>query len=189
MIDFNWDPFPILTTPRLILRRMEPSDINEYFILRRDKEGMKYIHRPLTHTLQDVKELMDRVEDFFLRQEAISWVITEKGNSKLIGTIGFYRMKKEHYRAEVGYQLQRSYYRKGITSEALLEVVKYGFEIMNLHTIEADVNPDNVASMKLLEKANFIKEGMFKECFYFEGKFYDSVIYSLLSPLKFNEIE
>ncbi len=67
--------------------------------------------------------------------------------------------------------------------EALSTVIHYGFEVMKLHTIEADVDPNNTASIKLLERNKFVKEGYFKENYFFEGKFYDTVVYSLLDSI------
>lgn len=189
MLQFKWDPFPELSTDRFLLRRLLPSDIQQMFILRSQKESMKFIGRPLAKSLQDVKELMERVETMFLNQEGINWAIVEKVNaSLLLGTVGYYRMKKEHFRAEVGYQLIKDYHRKGIMTEVLPCVVRYGFEEMKLHSVEADVNPDNTASMKLLEKCNFILNGKFEETFFFEGKFYDSAVFSILNPVKYFDI-
>ena len=90
-------------------------------------------------------------------------------------------MQKEHYRAEIGYLLHPDYQQKGIMDEALKAVIKYGFETMQLHSIEANVNPANAASMKLLEKNGFVKEAYFKENYFYNGQFLDSVIYSLLN--------
>jgi ribosomal-protein-alanine N-acetyltransferase len=66
--------------------------------------------------------------------------------------------------------------------EAVSEVIKYGFTVMRLHSIEANVNPDNKASIKLLEKNCFAREAYFKENYFYNGKFLDTVIYSLLAP-------
>ena len=93
-------------------------------------------------------------------------------------------LQKENFRAEIGYALLPDYYKKGIADEALKAVIDYGFNTMNLHSIEANLNPDNIASAELLEKNNFEKEAYFKENYYFEGKFIDSLIYSLLTHKK-----
>ncbi|MGE5859464.1 MAG: GNAT family N-acetyltransferase, partial [Ignavibacteria bacterium] len=58
--------------------------------------------------------------------------------------------------------------------------LNYGFKVMNLHSIEANVNPDNKASIRLLERNNFTREAYFKENYFYNGKFLDSAIYSLL---------
>jgi len=65
--------------------------------------------------------------------------------------------------------------------EAFSEVVNYGFKVMKLHSIEANVNPANEASIKLLEKNNFIREAYYEENYYYNGKFLDTAIYSLLT--------
>ena len=93
-------------------------------------------------------------------------------------------MQKEHYRAEIGYVLHPAQQGKGIMDEAIKAVLQYGFETMKLHSVEANVNPANTNSMKLLEKNGFVKEAYFKENYYYNGKFIDSVIYSLITPKK-----
>lgn len=65
--------------------------------------------------------------------------------------------------------------------EALNAVIDYAFTTMNLHSIEANINPDNTASGALLESGGFVKEAHHKENFYFDGVFYDSIIYSKLN--------
>ncbi len=64
--------------------------------------------------------------------------------------------------------------------EAICIVLEYGFKTMNIHSVEANVNPDNKASITLLERNNFKREGYFKENYYFNGQFLVSAIYSLL---------
>ena len=73
------------------------------------------------------------------------------------------------------------YHGKGIVSEAVKEAVNYGFQVMKLHSIEAIIDPDNHASAKVLEKNGFIKEAHLKENEFFNGRFLDSVIYSILN--------
>ena len=89
-------------------------------------------------------------------------------------------MKKEHYRAEIGYVLNPAFWKKGIMKEAILAVLGYGFDVMHLHSIEANINPGNAASAGVLEATGFIKEAYFKEDFFFDGTFRDTIIYSRL---------
>jgi [ribosomal protein S5]-alanine N-acetyltransferase len=77
--------------------------------------------------------------------------------------------------------LHPNFWNKGIMKEALLAAIDFGFNQMKLHSIEAHINPDNVASGILLEKTGFVREAYFKEDFFFRGKFSDSAIYSLLN--------
>ena len=181
MLIINFDPFPILETSRLILKQISKDDANEIFILRSDTKVMEYIHRPLAKTLDDALQLIQIIIDTETSGYGITWAITLKENAQLIGTIGYWQIKKEHYRAEIGYLIHRDFQRKGIMQEALSKVIPYGFEVMKLHTIEADVDPNNTASIKLLERNGFIQEGYLKENYFFDGKFSDTVICSLLT--------
>jgi ribosomal-protein-alanine N-acetyltransferase len=181
MIDINFTPFPNLETERLHLRRVVNDDVNEIFALRSDKETMKYIPRPLVKTKEDALEHIALIDSKIDINEGINWAITLKNNPKLIGLIGHYRIKPEHYRAEIGYMLLPEYQGKGIITEAIKEVVKYGFEKMKLHSIEAVIDPENLISEKVLQKNGFVKEAHLKENECFEGRFLDTVIYSILN--------
>jgi ribosomal-protein-alanine N-acetyltransferase len=181
MLTINFTPFPILETERLVLRRVNENDVNEVFALRSNPETMKYIPRPLVKSTDDALEHIAMIESKITNNEGINWAITYKDNPKLIGIIGHYRIKPEHFRAEVGYMLLPEFNGKGIVTEAVQEVVKYGFNEMKLHSIEAIIDPENFGSEKVLQKCGFIKEAHLKENEFYEGRFLDSVIYSILN--------
>lgn len=181
MLTINFTPFPILETERLVLRRVDENDVNEIFSLRSNVETMQYIPRPLVKTTEDALEHIAMIDAKIENNEGINWAITLKGSPKLIGLIGHYRIKPEHFRAEIGYMLLPEFNGKGIISEAVKEVVKYGFDVLKLHSIEAIIDPLNNASAKVLKKNGFIKEAHLKENEFYEGRFLDTVIYSLLN--------
>ncbi len=181
MLTINFTPFPNLETERLLLRRVNENDVNEIFALRSNPETMKYIPRPLVKTIDDALEHIAMIDAKIENNEGINWAITYKDNPKLIGIIGHYRIKPEHFRAEVGYMLLPEYNGKGIISEAVKEVVKYGFNEMKLHSIEAIIDPENFGSEKVLQKYGFVKEAHLKENEFYEGRFLDTVIYSILN--------
>jgi len=180
MLEFNFSPFPIIETERLILDLLTDKDVNEVFELRSNPETMKYIPRPLVknndEALAHIKMILDKIET----NEGINWAIRLKGNPKLIGIIGFYRLQPENYRAEIGYMTLPQFYGKGYVPEAVKRLIKYGFDDLKLHSIEAVIAPENYASEKVLQKCGFTKEAHFKESEFYEGKFLDKVIYSLL---------
>lgn len=180
MLDINFSPFPNLETERLLLRRVSNDDVNEIFAIRSDAETMKYIPRPLVENLQEAQAHIDMINDKIENNEGINWAITLKGNPKLIGIIGHYRIKPEHYRAEIGYMLHPEFHGKGYVTEAIEKVVAFGFNNMKLHSIEAIIDPENSASAKVLEKNGFVKEAHLRENEYYNGKFLDTVIYSIL---------
>ncbi len=185
MINLNFTPFPILETERLLLRCVAKEDVDEIFALRSNKETMKYIPRPLLKSKEDALEHIAMIVEKIENNEGINWAITLKGSSKLIGIIGHYRIQPEHYRAEIGYMLLPEYRGKGIATEAISKVVQYGFEIMKLHSIEAIIDPGNLVSAKVLENNGFVKEAHLRENEYFDSRFWDTVIYSILSNSKF----
>jgi len=181
MLTINFNPFPNLETERLLLRRVDANDANEILTLRSNPETMKYIPRPMLKTIDEALELIKMFDEKIETNEGINWAITLKGNPKLIGIIGYYRTKPEHYRSEIGYMLLPEFNGKGIISEAIKEAVNYGFNGMQLHSIEAVIDPENYGSARVLEKNNFIKEAHLKENEFYDGRFLDTVIYSLLN--------
>jgi ribosomal-protein-alanine N-acetyltransferase len=181
MLSVNFNPFPILSTQRLILREVKEGDVEEIFFLRSDKRILQHLDREPAKTLDEVLAFIKKINEQQRNNDCILWGISLKEENKLIGTLGFWNMKKEHYRAEIGYVLHPDHQRKGIMNEALAKVLEYGFVIMKLHSVEANVNPDNAASINLLLKNKFIREGNFKENYFFNGNFFDSAIYSLIT--------
>jgi len=180
MLVLNFNPFHNLETERLFLRRVSVNDVEEIIALRGNPETMKYVPRPLVKTKEDALEHITLIEAKIVANEGVNWAITLKNNPKLIGIIGHYKIKPEHYRSEIGYMILPEYHNKGIVTEAIKEVVNYGFNQMQLHSIEAVIDPENIASEKVLLKNGFVKEAHFIENEYYDGKFFDSVIYSLL---------
>lgn len=182
MLQLNFDPFPVLSTQRLALRRITEEDVDEIFFLRSDKQVLEYLDRDPIMSIDDAFQWIRMISDGITANEFIAWAMSLKDDRKLIGTISFWNVKKEHYRAEIGYVLHPSYQGKGLMQEAMTEVLDFGFKAMKLHSVEANVNPHNVASIKLLEKNNFVREAYHRENYYFNGKFLDSAIYSLIGP-------
>ncbi|MEO8236569.1 MAG: GNAT family N-acetyltransferase [Flavobacterium sp.] len=181
MLNFNFNPFPVIETERLILRQITNEDVKEIFELRSNPETMKYIPRPLVKTTDDALEHIAMIEEKIVKNVGINWGITLKGRPEILGIIGYYRIQPENYRAEIGYMLLPEHHGKGIISEAVNRLITYGFDDLKLHSIEAVIDPQNFASEKVLQKCGFVKEAHFKESDFYEGKFLDKVIYSLLS--------
>lgn len=180
MLNLKFDPFPVIYTERLLLRNVSKNDAADIFKLRSDKRIMQFIDRPMATTEQDAINYIGVIALALQNKSGITWAISLKDDPALIGTIGFWRIVNEHYRAEIGYMLHSDFQSKGLMHEAMKPVLDYGFNVMQLHSVEAHINPGNAASRKILEKNGFIKEAHFKENHFFDGKFFDSVVYSLL---------
>jgi ribosomal-protein-alanine N-acetyltransferase len=172
--------FPNLLTDRTILREFDLRDSLSLYKLRSNSEVMKYLDRPYMKSIVEAQEMINQIHESFQKREGISWAIVERSTGLFMGYIGFWRMDKANCRAEVGYMLLPEFHGKGFMSEVLLKVVKFGFDELHLHSIEANCNPENISSIKLLEKRGFKKEAYFRENYLFNNKFLDSVIYCLL---------
>ena len=181
MLEVSFNPFPRLESDRLVLREITPEDVTEVFAIRSDSTTMKYIPRPLAKTEQDALDHISMISKGVLNNEFINWAITFKDDDKLIGMICLLRMQLMNYRTEIGYILHPDFHGKGIMDEAIKTVIRYAFDALKFHSIEAVIDPENAASEKVLFKNNFVKEAHFKEKEYFEGRFLDSVVYSLIN--------
>lgn len=181
MLQLNFTPFPELKTIRLLLRRITMNDVPAIFFLRSDERVLKYIGKEPAVSLKEAEEFIQRINNAVDANESIMWGITLQDNpTEVIGTICYWRLQSENYRTEIGYALHPGHWRKGIMKEAITTVLEYGFDTMNLHSVEARTSVGNFASGELLQATGFIKEGHLKEEFFFRGKFSDSIIYSRL---------
>jgi [ribosomal protein S5]-alanine N-acetyltransferase len=181
MLEPVFSPFPEIKTTRLLLRKMVPADAPELLFLRSDDTVMQYIDREKTKSLEEATAFIDKINTYIDNNESILWAIALQDKpGTLIGTICFWNITREHFRAEVGYMLHPTFWNRGLMKEALLAVIDFGFNEMKLHSIEGRINPDNSVSGILLEKAGFVREAYYKEDFYFRGKFIDTAVYSLL---------
>jgi len=159
MIEANFNPFPDMTTQRLRLRAVEPTDQQEIFSLRSDHRVNQYLDRDPAHTIQDAINFIDRIINGIEKNEIIYWGICLKENPRLIGTIGLFNISLKSSTAEVGYELHPFYQGKGIMFEAINTVLKFGFEEMKLNSIFAECSKNNKDSIRLLERLGFRLDG------------------------------
>ena len=182
MLILNFEKFPVLETERLTLRAISAGDVDEMFQQRSNPDVMKYIVRPLLQSRREAEELVRNYEFLFEQGISITWAMTLKGENKMLGTVGFPRINKENYRGEIGYSLDPEHRNRGYMDEAIKEVIRFGFSQLRLNSIEALIHPENKASSGLIQKHGFVREAYFREHTFFDGKFQDVEIYSLLSP-------
>lgn len=183
MTTLHSPPFPTLDTERLTLRALLESDAQALYELRSDPGVMQYIGRPLFTGPDEALSRIRQINESSRDGDTYFWAISRKGDPQLIGTICFWNMVKEHFRTEIGYMLHAGHHGQGLMQEALSAVLDFGFRHVGLHSVEAQVAPANTASIRLLERNGFVREGLFRENYFFEGKFLDTAVYSLLAPL------
>ncbi|MBL7886523.1 MAG: GNAT family N-acetyltransferase [Flavobacterium sp.] len=180
MTTFSFLPFKNLESERLLLRQITDDDVNEVYELRSNPETMKYIPRPLATNHEEALAHIRMINDKIETNEGINWAVTLKGSDKLLGVVGHYRIQWHNFRSEIGYMFLPECHGKGIATEVIKLLIDYGFDEMNMHSLEAVIDPGNIASARVLEKNGFVKEAHILENEYYEGKFIDTVIYSLL---------
>ena len=181
MLQLNFAPFPEFKTERLLLRRMVINDAPAVFFLRSDPAVLQFLSKAPAASIEEAVKFMNNIDGDIDSNNGILWIITLHNNPAVaIGTICYWRIDKEHHRAEIGYALHPQYWKKGIMKEAIGKILDYGFNLMQLHSVEARINPNNKASAALLGATGFVKEAYFKEDFHFNGKFEDTAVYSRL---------
>ena len=177
---FDFKTFPELITERLRLRRTLMTDAPDVLLFRCDPYVQRF-NGPVFQDVAEAEALIHELDSDYFNQAGISWGITLKNKDKVIGLFGIHHWNKYHRRAEVGYDLNRDYWGRGIASEALRAIIQFGFEQMNLNRIYAGTIADNHESVRLLEAIGFEREGT-RRGFSWEddGMFHDSAIYGLL---------
>ncbi len=181
MINCSFNPFPALRTSRLWLRQISEADIDGYYRLRTEPEVMRYLDRAPARDRDDALASLRNILRDESRGDGIVWAMALSEHAPCVGTVGYWRTQKEHYRAEIGYALLPEHWRRGLMTEALRAILDFGFDHIGLHSVEANVNPNNAASIQLLTSRGFVKEAHFRENYFFDGAFLDSAIYSLLA--------
>lgn len=150
------NPFPILTTERLVLRKLSLNDEQAIFTLRTDIEVNKYLDRPICNSVDDARKFIQTVNTNIDNNKAFYWAITLANNNVLVGTICLFGFSEEHKNCEIGYELLPNYQSQGIMTEAVEKVMDYALNTLQVQKIEAFVHQNNQPSIKLLEKFSFI---------------------------------
>jgi ribosomal-protein-alanine N-acetyltransferase len=155
-MDFNFTTFPVLETERLTLRELNLNDTKAIFGLRTNKEINEFIDRKRLNNLSESRAFIDLISKLAATNKGLFWVLESKNNQQLIGTIGLRNFEDEKNYAEIGYELDPSYHQRGFMSEAFEAILKFGFENLELKTIEAFTHQKNTASIALLKKQQFV---------------------------------
>jgi [ribosomal protein S5]-alanine N-acetyltransferase len=172
--------FPVLETNRLVLRKIKNDDANSMLKYLSDQEVMKYYGMEPFNTINEALSEISWYETIQNNKTGLRWGITLKEEGEVIGSCGFHNTVSRHYRAEIGFELSKEHWGKGIASEAIETIIRYGFEHLALQRIEALIEPENVPSQKLVEKQGFVREGLLRSYEFTGGKFDDLYMYSVL---------
>jgi len=175
-----FERFPILESKRLCLRQMTAADAAGVFQVFGDPAVTALTDFGTARTLEKAAGIIAMFAKGYAAGESIRWGITLQDEDQVIGTCGLFAFDHHSRRAEIGYDLAQKHWRQGIMSEALGCVIRYAFETIGLHRIEAIVDPSNQPSRDLLKKLGFQEEGILRERFFKGGSYYDDLYLGLL---------
>ena len=173
--------YPKLETRRLLLRQMDEHDMAEVLNLFSSQDVTRFMDIPPVRSLNEAKEIIDWGNQQFEKFRGFRLGIIHKESCMLIGTCGINEwVQIRANRAEIGYDLLKSFWGKGYMQEALNALLDYAFDELQIHRIEAMVDPLNTRSQRLLEKTGFTKEGTLRDYAYWKGEFQSETVYSML---------
>ncbi|HEX5344553.1 MAG TPA: GNAT family N-acetyltransferase [Duganella sp.] len=168
-----------LNTPRLTLRFVDPGDAEALFRLFSDPEALRYwSSTPWLHIAQAADNIEQTLKAY--RDGTALRLALVLPDGELIGTVTLYDFDRRNRRCQIGYMLARPHWGQRYMQEALPALIDYGFSALELHRIEADIHPDNIASERILEGLHFRREGHLRERWFVGGEISDSIIYGLL---------
>jgi ribosomal-protein-alanine N-acetyltransferase len=169
------DPFPVLHTERLVLRELVEDDADDLLRIHGDAAHMRWFGTDPITTIDDARDLVRKFTA--LREQAnpgARWALTLKGDPRLIGTCSLFGWHRLWRKCATGYEIAPQHAGRGLMREALTSIIDWGFANMeHLHRIEAQVHPENVASLKLLAGLAFVEEGRLREVGYWNGRHQD----------------
>ncbi len=172
--------FPALETERLLLKPLTAEYTDFIFRHFGDSAVTQFLldEPPVTNYAQ-----AEEIVQFYVAGTEKSynrWIMVRKSDHQPIGTCGYHKWNKRNLRAEIGYDLNPDFWGQAYMTEALNAVIANGFEKMGLNRIEAVVYVENKRSIRLLQKLGFKQEGVLRDYYCVDAKFYDHCVFSLI---------
>lgn len=179
----------IIETKRLILKGLSPRDMTIIFENYARDEIMKILgHRDENEYQKEEYKQQNGYAAY--NRGFILFLLTVKSTDSIIGRCGLHNWDIDHKRAEIGYNItDENFKRKGLMSEAVSAIIEYGFDKLRLHRIEALVGSGNIPSLRIMEKHNFIREGLLRQHYFISDKYEDSILFSKLDNEYQNELK
>lgn len=172
--------FPQLRGPRIRLRGPRADDADAVFALFSDPAVMRYWSRPPMTQLDEAVASIAEMQQAFAERDKINWVIADKSDL-VIGTCTLFCFEARHHRAEAGYALRSDLWGQGLAREAVSAMLDWAFRTLSLHRVEADIDPRNDGSRRILERLGFASEGVLRERYFIGEQVSDTEIFGLLA--------
>jgi RimJ/RimL family protein N-acetyltransferase len=172
---------PTLDAPRVRLRWLDAGDVDALFDVFSDPDMMRYWSTPAMKDRDEAAALLTRIHDQFGTKFGYQWGVERKEDGRLMGTCTLFHVDVRNMRAELGYCLGSAYWKLGYMLEALTALIDYSFATLRLRRLEADVDPRNENSMRILEKLGFQREGLLRERWNVGDEIQDTAFLGLLA--------
>jgi ribosomal-protein-alanine N-acetyltransferase len=169
-----------LHTERLTLRWMDAGDADALFAIFSDPEVARYWSNPPWTDVQQARDAIAQALDAYASGSGMKMAVLHKDSGAMIGYTNFYAFYDQNRRCDLGYAMASAWWGKGYQTEALAAMIDHGFRALNLNRIEADIDPRNAGSARVLEKLGFQKEGFMPERWIVNGEVCDTAFYGLL---------
>lgn len=168
-------------TARLIARRFDPRDLDDFAAMRADPEVARYQSWD-SFTRGEAREFLDWVSKRDPGEAGWFQFALEDRSGAFIGDCGLRVMEHDRRLGQIGYTVARRHWDRGYGTEAVTALTAYAFASFPLHRLTASIDPRNPASARVLEKAGYEKEAHFRQSEWFKGAWADDVIYARLRP-------
>lgn len=165
---------------RVLVRPVEKGDLPALMAVNGDEETTRFLPYAAWRTLADAEAWLTRMRALEAGGTARQYVVVGRDEGRAIGTCLIFRHDEGSRRAELGYVLARTHQGQGLMREALTALIDGAFGPMNLRRLEAEVDPRNVASTRLVEALGFTREGVLRERWGDGADAYDVAAWGLL---------
>lgn len=172
--------FPRIEGARVRLRAIVAEDAAAILRLYGDREANRYGYSPKMESLDDAAELIADIHDLARKGTLFHFGVADSGTDAIVGHATLFHIVEEHHRGEIGYSMHRALWGRGLATEAVRLLVGFAFERGGLRRLEADADPRNVGSLRVLEKVGFRREGYLRERWELAGELQDAVVFGLL---------
>jgi RimJ/RimL family protein N-acetyltransferase len=169
-------------TTRLILRTFEEKDSEPFSRYRSDPLVAKYQGWETPFTIERATQFIDEMKTKSPGEpgEWYQIALEIKAIGRMIGDCAFKLLAEDHAQAEIGFTLDRLFQRQGYATEAVMGLLRYIFEDLGLHRVRANCDPDNLASIRLLERVGMRHEGCFIQSLWLKGNWVSEDWYAIL---------
>jgi [ribosomal protein S5]-alanine N-acetyltransferase len=174
-----FDP-PAFDTARLQVRGVQAHDLPALQVVNGDDRVTRFLPYDRWQSAQDAQGWFDRMQAMQVAGTALQFVIVRRDDDLAIGSCLLFRFETSSARAEIGYVLGHAFWGQGLMAEALTGLVDCAFTRLNLRRLEAEVDPRNTASSRVLERVGFVHEGLLRQRWVVRGEACDSARFGLL---------